>query len=103
VLAQPEILPERVWSEGDYFCGKGNTEDMRLEEIQCLTRSLYRDLRRNRITEVSELEESLQSDHEESTMEARFRRALKALIGLLLIEAAKGARGRPQSGTRRVG
>ena len=76
---------------------------MRLEEIQCLTRVLYWDLRRNRITEVSELEESLQSDHEEATMEARFRRALKALIGRLLIEAAKGARERPQSGTRRVG
>jgi hypothetical protein len=76
-------------------------ENMRLEEIQCLTRAPYPDLRKNRITEVSELEESLRSDHEEATMEARFRRALKALIELLLIEA--GARGRPQSVTRRVG
>ena len=76
-------------------------EDMRLEAIQRLTQALYWDLRKNRIAEVSELEESLRSDHEEATMEARFRRALKALIELLLIEA--GARGRPQSVTRRVG
>jgi hypothetical protein len=75
---------------------------MRLEEIQCLTRALYSDLRRNRIAEVSELEESLQSDHEASTMEARFRRALKALIALLLM-TQRGAPERPQSGTRRVG
>ena len=75
---------------------------MRLEEIECLTRALYWDLKRNRITEVSELEESLQFDHEEATMEVRFHRALKALIGLLLVEA-KGARGRPQSGTKQIG
>ena len=75
---------------------------MRLEEIECLTRALYWDLKRNRITEVSELEESLQFDLEETTMEVRFHRALKALIGLLLVEA-KGARGRPQSGTKQIG
>jgi len=54
-----------------------------------------RRLEQNRTSATSRLPESLQSDHEWGTNDSRFRRDLKVLIVLLLIEAANGTRGRP--------
>ena len=52
-------------------------------------------LAQNRTSDLSRLQKSLLSDHEVGTNDSRFRRDHKALILLLLIEAAKQGRGRP--------
>ena len=52
-------------------------------------------LAQNRTNDLSRLQKLLLSDHEGGTNDSRFLRDHKALILLLLIEAAKQSRGRP--------
>lgn len=81
LLAQSDILSGKSEVKATFRYGTTQIEESRLKQ--------------NLTSATSRLPEWLQSDHEANKQDSRFRRDLKALIVLLLIEAADGARGRP--------
>ena len=81
LLTQSDILHGKSALKAIFMDETTQIEDIHLEP--------------NRTSDVSKLQESLQSDHEGDTNDLHSRQDRKALIVLLLIEAAKQGPGSP--------